>query len=201
MAPASRGAPVTAQRGIWARLASQYGTPRVAATTVVAPVVAAEQAAASKPRRAPSARRSGPLRAVIYTGGNDVAPAAAQVEQCSALCDRLGYLVVALAGDAPGGSEAWEAAQQMVRDGTADRVVYAGPVHLPLFLESVSSSWVASRPAEQRPEPVRRGERRIEPVRRAAEGLAPSTEVASTSVPEQRPAQRRPQPLRRDEGR
>lgn len=118
------------------------------------------------------------VRAVLYAGDEQAhSTGAEQLERCRELCDRKGYVVVGIAQDKPGSSCAWEDAQRMVFDGVADRVVFAGPVHLPLYLESASSAWVGhpGGPADRRTEPVRRHDsaaavsdqgRRSQPVRR-----------------------------------
>lgn len=85
-----------------------------------------------------------------------------QLAACQELCARRKYRVIALARDRPGELHAWESAQQMLRDGEADRVIVASGSDLPDILESATGGLPG--PAEMRQ--LRQPSRRIRPTRR-----------------------------------
>lgn len=77
--------------------------------------------------------------AIIYARGSD-----AELEEqdltCMAFLAERGYTIVYIAHDAPGQRAAWDTAQQMLRTGKANRIIFTSVQVIPCDLESVTGT-------------------------------------------------------------
>lgn len=78
-------------------------------------------------------------RVVVYLRGNEQ-EVAEQLADCEALRRERRYVVVGIARDAPGQSQAWDDATAMVKQGQADRIIMASAGVVPEHLESATGA-------------------------------------------------------------
>jgi hypothetical protein len=82
---------------------------------------------------------------VIYARGNEH-EVEEQQERCRTTAEYNAEQVVGLATDTPFTMTGWESANQMVRDGDADKVLVSSRMVIPRLVESVTGQFKGRRP-------------------------------------------------------
>lgn len=89
-------------------------------------------------------------KVVVYTRGT-VEEVARKQEQCRLMAEQQGVEVTALATDSPESSTGWNAANALVMDGQADRILVASRDDIPRLIESVTQQLPGRRPRRIHP--------------------------------------------------